>query len=92
MIFAVRLEMILELQNTLTQDCYLYLWRTGIRFMNSVCCNYLFLGIGCQRHSRIDTPRLNLISFLSFTAYHKIAGAYFNPRHPSQRLFGSRRA
>jgi hypothetical protein len=68
MVFAVRLEMILELQNALTQDCYLYLWRTGIRLVNSVCCNYLLLGIGCQRHSRIDTPRLNLISFLSFTA------------------------
>ena len=68
MIFAVRLEMILELQNTLTQDRDLYLWRTGIRFVYSVCCDYLLLGIGCQRHSRIDTPRLNLISFLSFTA------------------------
>jgi hypothetical protein len=35
--------------------------------VNSVCCDYLLLGIGCQGHSRIDTPRLNLISFLSFT-------------------------
>ena len=68
MIFAVRLEMILELQNALTQDRDLNFWRTGIRFVNSVCCDYLLLGIGCQRHSRIDTPRLNLISFLSFTA------------------------
>lgn len=67
MIFAVRLEMILELQNALTQDRDLYFWRTGIRFVNSVRCNYLLLGIGCQGHSRIDTPRLNLISFLSFT-------------------------
>jgi len=67
MIFTVRLEMILELQNALAQYCYLYLWRTGIRFVNSVCCDYLLLGIGCQRHSRIDTPRLDLISFLSFT-------------------------
>jgi hypothetical protein len=39
--------------------------------VNTVCCDYLLLGIGCQRHSRIDTPRLNLISFLSLTAYHK---------------------
>ena len=67
MIFAVRLEMILELQNALTQDRDLNFWRTGIRLVNSVCCYHLLLGIGCQRHSRIDTPRLNLISFLSFT-------------------------
>ena len=68
MIFAVRLEMILELQNALTQDRDLYFWRTGIRLVNSIRCNYLLLGIGRQRHSRIDTPRLNLISFLSLTA------------------------
>ena len=67
MIFTVRLEMILELQNALTQDRDLNFWRTGIRLVNSVCCDYLLLGIGCQRHSRIDTPRLDLISFLSFT-------------------------
>ena len=41
MIFAVRLEMILELQNALTQDRDLNFWRTGIRLVNSVCCNYL---------------------------------------------------
>ena len=68
MIFAVRLEMILELQNALTQDRDLNFWRTGIRLVNSVRCYDLFLGIGFQRHSRIDTPRLYLISFLSFTA------------------------
>jgi hypothetical protein len=43
MIFTVRLEMILELQNTLTQDRNLYLWRTGIRLVNAICCNYLLL-------------------------------------------------
>ena len=67
MIFAVRLEMILKLQNAHTQNRDLYLWRTSIRFVDTVCCDYLLLGIGCQGHSRIDTPRLNLISFLSFT-------------------------
>ena len=41
MIFAVRLEMILELQNTLAQDRYLHFWRTGIGLVNSICCNYL---------------------------------------------------
>jgi hypothetical protein len=69
MIFAVRLEMILELQNAHTQDRDLYLWRTGIRFVDTVCCDYLLLGIGCQGHSRIDTPRLNLIFFVP----HRIA-------------------
>jgi hypothetical protein len=70
MIFAVRLEVVLELQNALTQDRDLNFWRTGIRFVNSVLCDNLLLGIGFQGHSRIDTPRLNLISFLSFTEYH----------------------
>ena len=63
MIFTVRLEMILKLQDALTQDRDLYLWRTSIRFVDTVCCDYLLLGIGCQGHSRIDTPRLNLIFF-----------------------------
>jgi hypothetical protein len=35
--------------------------------VNSVRGDNLLLGIGFQRHSRIDTPRLNLIPFLSFT-------------------------
>ncbi len=69
MIFAVRLEMILKLHNALTQDRYLNFWRTGIRLVNSVRGNYLLLGIGFQRHSRIDTPRLNLIFFV----LHRIA-------------------
>jgi len=67
MIFAVRLEMILELQNALTQDCYLYFWRTGIGFVNPISCNCLLFCIRRQSHARIDTPRLTLISFLSFT-------------------------
>jgi len=41
MIFEVRLEMILELQNALTQDCYLYFWRTGVGLVNAERCNYL---------------------------------------------------
>lgn len=41
MIFEVRLEMILELQNALTQDCYLYFWRTGVGFVNAIGCNCL---------------------------------------------------
>jgi len=64
MIFAVRLEMILELQNTLTQDGYLYLWRTGVCFVNSESCHYLLLRIRRQSHARIDTPRLTLIFFV----------------------------
>ena len=64
MVFAMQLEMILQLQNALAQDCYLDFWRTGIGFMNSVRCNYLLFRISRQCHSRKDTPRLNLISFV----------------------------
>ena len=64
MIFAVRLEMILELQNALTQDCYLYFWRAGVCFVNAVRCHYLLLRIGRQSHARIGTPRLTLIFFV----------------------------
>jgi hypothetical protein len=31
--------------------------------VDSIGCNYFLLRFGCQCHSRIDTPRLNLISF-----------------------------
>src|SRR5579872_6626360 len=61
MIFTVRLEMILELQNTLAQDGYLDLWRTGVGVVDSKFCNRLCLRISRQCHSRIDTPRLFLI-------------------------------
>jgi hypothetical protein len=63
MIFAVRLEMFPELQDTLAEDRYLYFWRTGVGFVDSIRCNRLLLGICRQCHSRIDTPRLFLISF-----------------------------
>ena len=76
MIFTVRLEMILELLDALAEDCYLNLWRTGVCLMNSELCNYLQLGIGRQGHARIDTPRLTLISFLSFTGYHNRDGRF----------------
>ena len=61
MILAVQLEMILELQNTLAQDGYLYLWRTGVGVVDSKLRNRLCLRISRQCHSRIDTPRLFLI-------------------------------
>jgi hypothetical protein len=64
MVFAMQLEVVLELQNALAQDGYLDFWRTGIGFVDSVICNYLFLGFGRQCHSRIDTPRLDLIAFV----------------------------
>src|SRR5579872_3209805 len=67
MIFTVRLEMILELQNALAQEGDLNFGRSGVRLVNAKGCNNLFLGIGLQSHSRIDTPRLNLIPFLSST-------------------------
>jgi hypothetical protein len=66
MVFAMQLEMILELQDTLAQDSYLDFWRTGIGFVNPVRCNYLLFRIRRQCHSRKDTPRLNLISFVPF--------------------------
>ena len=61
MIFLVRLEMILELQNTLAQDGYLYFWRTGVGIVDSKLRYRLCLRISRQCHSRIDTPRLFLI-------------------------------
>ena len=64
MVFAVQLEMILELQNTLAQDRYLYFWRTGVGAVDSKFCNRLCLRISRQCHSRKNTPRLNLISFV----------------------------
>jgi hypothetical protein len=59
MIFAVRLEMILELQNALTQDCYLYFWRTGIGLVNPISCDCFLFTVRRQSHARIDTPRLS---------------------------------
>jgi len=67
MIFAVRLEMIRELLNTLAKDRYLNLWRTGIGLVNAIFANNLSFGIGCQCHVRIDTPRLVLISFFFYS-------------------------
>ena len=69
MVFAVRLEMILELQNTLAQDCYLHFWRTGVGLVDPICCNCLLFCIRRQSHARIDTPRLVLIFFV----LHRIA-------------------
>ena len=58
MILAVRLEMILELQNTLTQDCYLHFWRTGIGFVNPICCNYLLF---CESVARAMLESILLV-------------------------------
>ena len=63
MIFGVGLEMVLELFDALAEDGYLNLWRTGVGFVNAELRYYLLFGIGRQGHARIDTPRLNLISF-----------------------------
>ena len=67
MVLAMRLEMILELLDTLAEDGYLNFWRTDVSFVNSVLRNYLLFRIGRQRHARIDTPRLSLISFCTVT-------------------------
>jgi hypothetical protein len=67
MIFAMRLEMILQLLDTVAEDGYLDFWRTDVSFVNSILCYQLLLGIGRQRHARIDTPRLSLISFCTVT-------------------------
>ena len=61
MVFGVRLEMILELFNALAEDCDLDFWRTGVRLVDAIFCNYLLLAVGRQGHARIDTPRLFLI-------------------------------
>jgi hypothetical protein len=68
MVLLMRLEMILELQNTLAQNRYLNLWRTGVTFVGSILGDYFFLNVSRQRHSWIDTPRLTLISFCTPTA------------------------
>ena len=68
MILAMHLEMIHELHNTLAKDRYLNFWRTGVGLVGPVFCYYFVFGIGRQCHARIDTPRLTLISFLSFTS------------------------
>ena len=73
MIFAVRLEMILELQNSLAQNRYLDLWRTGIGFVDPIISNNFFLSFSRQCHSRKDTPRLNLYLLLFFIRIAQIA-------------------
>ena len=65
-IFAVRLEVILKLQNTLAQDCNLDFWRPGIGFVNSVLRYDLLFCVCRQCHSRKDTPRLDLIAFVPY--------------------------
>jgi hypothetical protein len=64
-IFFVRLEMLRQLQNLLTQDRYLYLWRTSIRLVDLVFRNRILLNFTRQCHSRIDTPRLLPLIFVS---------------------------
>jgi hypothetical protein len=41
MVFAVQLEMILQLQNALAEDCYLHFWRTSVSSVEAIFCNYL---------------------------------------------------
>ena len=65
-IFFVRFEMLSQKENSLTQQCYLYLWRTRIRFVYPVFTNYLRLLFYRQGHLENDTPRLTLI-FRVFT-------------------------
>jgi hypothetical protein len=60
MIFMMRLKMLVQLQNTLTQKSNLNLWRPGIRFMRPVLINYFRLLFNRQGHARNDTPRLLL--------------------------------
>src|SRR5579871_6256395 len=63
MVLAMGSEMIHQLHNTLAEDRNLTFWRTRVGFVNSILRNYMLLGLGRQCHSRIDTPRLSLISF-----------------------------
>ena len=74
MIFAVRLEMILELQNALAEDCYLNFWRTGVSFVDSVLYYNFFFCVSRQCHARMDTPRLFLISFFSYSVAQEEGG------------------
>jgi hypothetical protein len=72
MVLTVQFEVVLELQNSLAQDGYLYVWRTGIGVVDSKLCNRLCLRISRQCHARIDTPRL----FLIFLYGNRIAHRY----------------
>ena len=65
MIFFVRLEMLSQKKNSLTQERYLYLWRTRIRFVDPVFTDHLRLLFYRQGHLENDTPRLTLISLCS---------------------------
>ena len=61
MIFRVRREMLLKVQNSPAQDSYLYFWRAGIRLMDPELRDNFDLCFARQCHSRIDTPRQFLI-------------------------------
>ena len=43
MVFAMQLEMILQLQNALAQNRYLDFWRTGVGLMDPILVDYLRL-------------------------------------------------
>jgi hypothetical protein len=61
MIFRMRREVLLKLQNSPAQDSHLYFWRPGIRLMDPELRDNFSLCFASQCHSRIDTPRQFLI-------------------------------
>jgi len=76
MIFVMRLKVLSQLQNTLTQKSNLNLWRTRIRLMCPVLPNYFRLLFNRQGHARNDTPRLLLnLEFILLDANTPFMGA-----------------
>jgi hypothetical protein len=61
MIFRMRREMLLKIQDSPAQDSHLYFWRAGIRFMDPELRDDFNLCFARQCHSKIDTPRQFLI-------------------------------
>ena len=50
MIFLMRLEMLRELCDALTQDCDLHFWRAGIGLVGPIVGNDLLLAFSRQCH------------------------------------------
>src|SRR5450432_944700 len=63
MILFVRLEMLLQVTQTRTQQGNLYFWRPGVGFVALICVENLPPCFNRQCHSRGDAPCLLLISF-----------------------------
>src|ERR1700730_13764239 len=74
MVLLVRLEMLLQVAQTRAQQGNLYFWRPGVGFVALICVENLLPCFNRQCHSKGNTPCLLLISFDTYTEYHKARG------------------